>query len=310
MSVRTNHPERYLGRLPNDPRKPRLKLKPKSDTLLSPPTISDWYSQIKSWGMACNDKVGCCTISDAAHQSMQTEWYGQGKVVSVSDADVMKAYSAVSGYKPGDSSTDNGAVIQDVLNYWRTTGIGGYKIEAFAQLDASNIDLVRLCVSIFGAVDIGFDFPSSAMTQFDSGATWTPVTHARIEGGHCVPIVGYDATTLTCVTWGRAQKMDLAFWRQYVQPGNDVWVAIDTDWLRNVGTSPAGLDVATLNADYLSITGSAGPGPFAGVIPPPIPAPPPTPTPAPTPTPKPSNDAAADKALAVAMRAWLAERKL
>lgn len=305
MSVRTNHPERFLGRLPNDPSKPRLKLQMEDGATPAPPTVQDWFSALPAnWGMAMNDKLGCCTIADTVHQSMQTEFYGQNKTISVSDDDVVKAYSAVSGYKPGDSSTDNGAVIQDVLNYWRTTGVGGYKIEAFAQIDASNLDLVKLCVSIFGAVDIGFNFPSSAMDQFDSGKTWTPVKNARSEGGHCVPIVGYDATTLTCVTWGRTQKMDLAFWKKYVQPEKDVWVAIDTDWLRKVGTSPSGLDVATLNADYLSITGASGPGPFSSVVTP-------TPTPSPTPTPAPNtNDAAADKAVAAAMRSWLTERKL
>lgn len=303
--VRTNHPERFLGRLPNDPTKPRLKLKMEKEALPTPPSTQDWFSGLPSdWGVACNDKLGCCTISDAVHQNMQTQWYGQSKKISISDADVIKAYSAVSGYKPGDSSTDNGAVIQDVLNYWRTTGVGGYKIEAFAQLDAGDLDLVRLCVSIFGAVDIGFNFPSSAMDQFDSGKVWTPVAHARSDGGHCVPVVGYDDKTFTVVTWGRTQKMDLAFWKKYVQPEKDVWVAIDTDWLRKVGTSPSGLDVSTLNADYLSITGASGPGPFASLVPP-TPAPSPTPTPAPN-----TNDAAADKAVAAAMHAWLTERKL
>lgn len=281
--------------------KPRLKLRMQAGVLPAPPSICDWYSGLPAnWGMACNDRLGCCTVSDTVHQSMQTEWYGQNKKVSVSDAAVIKAYSAVSGYKPGDSSTDNGAVIQDVLNYWRKTGVGGYKIEAFAQIDASNLDLVRQCVSIFGAVVIGLDFPSSAMDQFDSGKPWTLVSHARSDGGHCVPVCGFDGTTFTCVTWGRTQKMDLAFWSKYVAPENDVWVAIDTDWLRKVGTSPAGLDVATLNADYVSITGSTGSGPFAGL----------TPAPAPSPVPVPSGDVVADKALAAAMHAWLTERHL
>lgn len=291
--TRTNHPGRRLGRLPNDPEKPRLRLVMEKGVLPLPPSIQDWSSLPFDWGVAVNDKLGCCTVSSAAHMAMQTQWYGQDARVYIPDAEIIRAYSAVSGYKPGDDSTDNGAVIQDVLNFWRTTGVGGYKIEAFAQVDANNIDLVRLCVSIFGAVNIGMNFPSSAMDQFDTGATWTPVAHARSEGGHAVPIVGYDQKAFTCVTWGKLQKMDLAFWKKYVVPEKDVWVAIDTDWLRKVGTSPAGLDVVTLNADYLSVTGASGPGPFSSVVPAPGP---------------PSN--LSDKTLATAMRAWLKERGL
>lgn len=296
--TRTNHPERRLGRLPNDPDKPRLKLEMEKGTLPLPPPTQDWYSVPFEWGVAVNDKLGCCTISCAAHMAMQSQWYGQDRKIYIPDAEIIRAYSAVTGYQPGVESTDQGAVIQDVLNFWRTIGVGGYKIEAFAQLDATNIDLVKLCVSIFGSVNIGMNFPSSAMDQFDTGATWTPVAHARSEGGHCVCVVGYDATTFTCVTWGRAQKMDLAFWKKYVVPEKDVWVAIDTDWLRKVGTSPAGLDVVTLNADYLSITGASGPGPFSSVAPAPIPAP------------HPVGNTAADKALALAMRTWLTQRNL
>ena len=40
---------------------------------------------------------------------------------------------------------DNGAVILDVLNYWRKTGIGGHPISAYAdlkELDAGNVELM------------------------------------------------------------------------------------------------------------------------------------------------------------------------
>ena len=266
-----------LGRLPNDPAKPRVQLRPLIGATLTPPPSVDWVSGVKSWNMAANDRLGDCTCAGAGHMVTQTEHYGQAHDVVIADADTIKMYSAISGYNPKTGAHDDGAELQDALGYWRKTGLAGYKIEAFAQIDASDLDLVRSAISVFGACYTGFAFPGSAMDQFDAGKPWTVVKGSKNEGGHCVPIMGYDQASFTCITWGAAQKMDLAFYQKYFVPENDVWVAIDTDWLRAVGTSPAGLDVATLNADYQALTGQ--PGPFQGVTPTPPPLGPPQPPP-------------------------------
>jgi len=288
-----------LGRLPNDPSKPRLTLRPTAT--IAPPPAEDWISQVPAWNMAANDRAGCCTCSGAGHMVTQTEHYGQAKDVTIADADTLKMYTALSGYNPKTGANDDGASLQDALNYWRKTGLAGYKIEAFAQIDASNLDLVRACISIFGAVYTGFNFPAGAMDQFDAGKPWTvPTTKAgqKVDGGHCVPFMAYDPTGFTCVTWGKAQKLDLAFYQKYFAPENDVWVAIDTDWLTRTGNSPDGLDVATLNADYAALTGK--PGPFTVT-------PAPSPVPAPQPVPAPSKDADLLRALRVSIDALSAK---
>jgi hypothetical protein len=264
-------PRYALGRQPADPTKPKLRLRAAPERP-QPPAFVDWLSKVREWGMLGNDRVGDCTAAGAAHVAMAVDRYGQDRDLAISDADVLNMYSAISGYNPADPNTDVGATLQDACNYWHKTGIAGNTIAAYAWLNAQDLDLVRACIAIFGAVYTGFNFPASAMAQFNAGKPWTLVNRTRIEGGHCVPIGAYDADSFTCVTWGRTQKMDVAFFRRYF---DEVIVPVDLDWLRAAGTSPAGLDVATLNSDYQALTGQ--PGPFVDVVPPSPPTPEPNP---------------------------------
>jgi hypothetical protein len=283
---------RIYGRVPNDPFKPRVHLRAAPGGVTAP-SSADWLSDIRTWPMLKNDTVGDCTAAGAGHVAQAVNWYGRGTDAPVTDADALAMYEAISGYRPGQPSTDVGATLQDALGYWRSTGIGGNKIAAFAQINAQNLSLVRACIALFGAVYCGLNVPQSAEDQLDAGKPWTVVSRSRILGGHCVPLGAYDATSFTCVTWGQTQKMDVAFFQRYF---DEVWVPIDLDWLTASGQSPAGLDVAALNADFESLTGQPGPFPQAA----------PTPTPVPVPTPADSPDAA----LAAAAHAWLAAKGL
>src|SRR6478735_8563226 len=150
-----------LGRLPNDPFAPRLRLGRFLTSLLPFPENEDWISEIPTWPMYLNDEIGDCTFATAGHTIQVFNWYGLGKVVKVTDADVLKGYSAVSGYDPQTGANDDGCVVQDVLNYWRKTGVGGHKIAAFAEVDLSNEDELRAAMNLFGTVYLGINFPNT-----------------------------------------------------------------------------------------------------------------------------------------------------
>jgi hypothetical protein len=216
--------------------------------------------------MLSNDLVGDCTAAAAGHVAQAVNWYGQAKDAPVTDADAIDMYSAISGYDPRRPSTDVGATLLDACDYWRKVGIGGNKIAAFAEIDPSDLDLVRYCIATFGTVYCGMSFPSSGFDQLDAGKPWKVVKRSAIEGGHCVPIGAYDDDTFTCTTWGQVQAMDLDFYERYF---DEIVVPVDLDWMRAVGTSPSGLDTAALNADYESLTGDPGPFPIV-VTPPPV----------------------------------------
>jgi hypothetical protein len=159
-------------------------------------------------------------------------------------------------------------MIQDGLNDLRKTGLNGRVIAAFAQVDSRNMADVKLAVYEFGAVDIGFYFPASAMDQFNNGQPWDVVSGSPIEGGHCVLVVGYDDNYLYVYTWGAIQRMTYAFWSKYV---DEAWVLIDGDWISAAtGVSVSGIDKAAFGAQFAALTGLPNPFPDVPPVVPPV----------------------------------------
>lgn len=254
------------GLQPNDRTKRRVTLRRAPGVTLTPPAAVDWLAPVTHWEMLGNDTVGDCTAAGAAHAQQTLALSGRRLDLHFTVADALTFYEAISGYQPGKPATDVGATLQDALNYWRKTGIGGHTIVAFALLDAGDLDLVRNCISIFGSVYCGLSVAQSAMDQINARKPWTYVARSKILGGHCVPISGYTASSFKCVTWGQTQQMDLNFYNHYF---DEVWVPITMEWLSAAGVSAQGLDTTALNADFTALTGE--PAPFAAVTPTPVP---------------------------------------
>lgn len=296
-----------FGRLAPHPESthPRLKL----ERFLTPgyaltvPTQVDYITRVLGWPMSLNDQLGDCTAAAAGHLREAWTTYGQGATTLTTDTDVLKFYELCSGYVPGRPDTDQGAVLQDCLNIWRTQGLAGDRILAFFEINPTNLAEVKTAVWLFGGVYVGLNIPSSALDQFDNQQPWdyNPGLNNTIEGGHCVHLGAVDPTgVMTVTTWGRPQKVTPAWWSQFV---DETWGVVSGDWIKNT-ESPEGLDTQALNQDFQDLTGV--PGPF--LVPPPTPTPP-APTPAPTPTPPapvPPAVSVADQTLAAAIPSgWL-----
>lgn len=268
-----------LGRLPYDVHKPNLTVDQhlRTTTLPTPPPVVDYLNNVKSFPMYLNDNIGDCVWAMIGHAIQAYSTYGQGKTVNVTDADVLKGYEDVTGYNPNDPNTDQGTVVQDALDYWQKTGVGGHKILAFAEV--KNYSNAKVALDVFGALLIGFNFPESAMTQFNDGKPWDVVSGSPIEGGHAVHVGHMDTSNVTykLVTWAQVQGMTQAFWNKYVE---ECWIVVAPEWLNAVGNNPIGVNLYGLGEDFAVITGK--PNPFPAPGPTPVP-----PTPTPTPTPKP-----------------------
>jgi hypothetical protein len=263
-----------LGRLPANPTTPKLRLANflSAAAPLVYPENRDWLSQVSNWPMYLNDRLGDCTCATIGHLIQIFNRYGQQKDVRVTDSDVLKAYSAVSGYNPKTGDNDNGAVVQDVLNYWRKTGVGGHKILAFAQVDFRNDDELRQALNIFGNIYLGINFPSTAMDQFNNGKPWDFVPGAYSEGGHAINAGYYDVSDnmWKVVTWGQVQPMTEKFFNAYVE---EAWVVISQEWLDANGRNPEGIDMKTLGDEFTKITGELSPFPEVQPVPTPSPIP-------------------------------------
>ena len=212
-----------------------------------PPVKQAWeYAVNTPWQMMKNDVYGDCTCAAAGHMIMN--WSANSStVVTPSDDDILKAYSAVSGFDPNSGANDNGAVELDVLNYWKSTGIAGHKILGFATVDVQNIDQVKAAIYLFGGVYTGFQVPDYAMNK----PNWTVQnTDDMIVGGHAVPLFGYGRGGATCVTWGRLQPLSWEFWQQYF---DEAYAIVTQDWIKSTGVSPVGIDINGLLADLQSV---------------------------------------------------------
>ena len=266
-------PTRYpLGKLPAQPARPHLKL---SDTLRerlgAPPASCDWQSDSIRWPMYANDRVGDCTCAGVGHMVNQLTFYGTGTEILPAEASVLSMYSAITGYTPADPTSDTGAYCQDVLKYWRTTGLEGHQIVAYASLDVSNLTEIKQAISIFGTVYVGMSFPDSAMRQFNAGKTWDVTRGARVEGGHCVIVGAYGNGKFGLITWGAEATMTERFWKKYV---DEAWVVLDADGLNTAAAYFSGApSFHALGEQFAALTGDPNP----------IPQPQPTPVPTPAP---------------------------
>jgi hypothetical protein len=232
---------------------------------------------VDAWGMLGNNTVGDCVQAAADHE--EELWSAEGSTEAVfTDANALADYSAETGYNPNNPDSDQGTEIRVSLKYRQKTGMidaGGkrHKIDAYLALNL-DVDEALEAAYIFSAVEIGLDFPQSAMDQLNAGQPWDLTNPDRkknpIIGGHDVTIVGFDGTYILIVTWGILWKMTLAFFKAYCE---EAWALLSEGFLKS-GKSPEGFDLTTLDADLAAIT----------TDPIPTPAPAPTPTPTPTPT--------------------------
>jgi hypothetical protein len=289
------------GRAPNDPAKPRVRLASHRRAVGAAPASVDWHSRVGSWPMFANDSVGDCTEANVGHTIQNTSTYGEGQTVTITDADVLAAYSRVSGYDPsqtqpdGSNPTDNGAAMQDVYADWRKNGVGGHRILVSAEVAIANLDEVKQAIDDFGAVGLGITVYQQMMDDFNAGLGFTRAGGANL-GGHAVPAVGYDAKGVYVVTWAQVILMTWACFAKVVEEG---WVAILPEWFSAAGQDPDGVDLYGLGEEMSSLTGD--PNPF------PAPSPGPTPQPVPTPTPVPPPVGDADGTLAATARGWVSE---
>ena len=277
-NVKVMPPVKFVpGVQPFDPTRAYLEFAPYVGSSLEPKSAWSWNNRQppNGWGIYYNNAIGDCAIAGAGHA--EDLWAYTFLDPSV----ILTTYEDATGYDPnaepdenGQNPTDKGTNLADFLGYWRTHGMGGHKIAAYAHIDPDNTRVVKLAIELFGCVYIGVDLPSSAEQQFADGQPWTVVDGDSIVGGHCVLPIAYDEDYVYVVTWAQVQPVAWSWWETYV---SEVWLPVTQEWVGANGESPEGIDVAGLNADFKSLTGNNGP--FREATPSPTPSPAPTPAP-------------------------------
>jgi hypothetical protein len=212
-------------------------------TLPVPPATLDLTGGITSWGMMLNSDEGDCTVAECGH-AVQCWTAAAGSEITVPDSAIQTAYEKVGGYVPGDASTDNGAMITDVLEYFRTTGIDGHSISAHAEVNLTQLR-VSQALNVFGALDFGVQLPASAQNQV--GSRWSVVGDGKTGdsapgswGGHSIALVSYDAQGVKFVTWGALQDAD---WDWVMLYADEAHACLSPEWHAPVDVSQLSQDL-------------------------------------------------------------------
>jgi hypothetical protein len=120
--------------------------------------------------------------------------------------------------------------------------MAGHKLAGFARTRVGHHGHIKQAIAVAGGVCLGIAF----CEQWFDRDVWDVGRGLRPAGGHEIPAIGYDAETLTVVSWGRLYKMTWTALDRYCE---EVEVAISGDWADSVDGSPSGFDLATLLAD-------------------------------------------------------------
>jgi hypothetical protein len=235
------------------------KLPPKSDgrTLMleqylvpekPPPQRIDRESRVRRWPMYGNDRLSDCTCAAAAHMVQSWTAYARRRELVLPWRDVIASYYAITG------GSDGGAYCLDVLKHWRKAGIAGDRIDAFARLRNGDVVQAKRAVNLFGSCYVGFALPAFALrprVRWDvppPGRSTNPPPNER--NGHCVPAVGYDATHLYVVTWGRLKPVSWDFYAAYM---DEAYAVLNRDWISKKRTTPSGFNLRALQRDLARI---------------------------------------------------------
>jgi hypothetical protein len=185
-----------------------------------------------------NDQYGDCTIAGVAH--LIAAWD-----VEVNEPDrVPDQQTVISTYEQLTGGADTGLNENNVLSYWRSTGLFGEKIDAYAPVATKDIVGLHQAVAFYGGAYLGIACPESAQEQFQAKQPWTYVPGSPVEGGHCIVALGYTATAMLCATWGGIAEVTYPFLAHFM---DEAWAVISHQFVE-AKRGPE-LDLSTLEAD-------------------------------------------------------------
>jgi hypothetical protein len=270
---------------------PRLSLRSYLKLLAPPPLSADYTAKATTAlaEMYLNDQLGDCVIAGGYH-AVGVETGNAGDLFLATAAQITADYSAIGGYVPGNSSTDNGCDELTALNYWGHTGFAdGTKLIGYLAVDPSNQQEVESAIYLFENLFCCMELPSAWITPMPSasGFTWDVAGAPVPDNGHCVAGVGYGPAGVTISSWGMLGTLTWAAVAEYTAASNggSLYVMLSPDQLaKGQVKAPNGVDWVSLIEDFNAM-GANPPIPVPTTTPAPTHTPTPTPTHTPTPTP-------------------------
>jgi hypothetical protein len=194
-------------------------------------------------GMMGNDTYGDCGVAGLAHGNMAVEFDQGQAVVQLAADDVVNYYMT---YTDGQ---DTGVVLADFLAYVRQTGWFGQSVAAYAPVSVNDMATLQFAVNAYGFAYTGIQVTDLMMQASQNGQPWTADDFANgtVEGGHCVPLVGYGTDYLYCVTWGQMQLIEYSAWHLIA---TEAWAVLMSEI---TAKGNHGINLASLQADLAQL---------------------------------------------------------
>ena len=225
-----------------------------------------------------NDALGDCVIAGANH-ILGVETGNAGSCLVTPEAQVVKEYSAVGGYVPGNPATDQGCDLVTALNYYSTTGFtNGTKLLAWLAINGSNVAEIQAALFLFENLYFGMELPDAWISPFPSGDgfVWDVAGAQDPNNGHCVMGAAYDSRGVSkLASWGLQGVLTYAAIAEYAtgKTGGELYVLLSPDQLaKGQSKAPNGVAWSDILADFNAMGGAI-----------PLPSPAPSPVPGPTP---------------------------
>jgi hypothetical protein len=246
-----------LGKTPARPGAVKLKFANYVDTtvLPNPPASFGHERLVQSWPMFANDTYGDCVWAGAGHEHQL--WAAEaGRTVRFTDDNILAAYSAVTGFRKDDPSTDQGTDMETAAKYRRQTGIvdasgQSHKIGAYVALEPGNVTQLWYATYLFDGVGIGVEFPAQWFDAFNQRRAWGHVWRPKMEGGHYISGMAKRRRRAQIITWGAVVPLTAAGYHQF----NDETIAYLSEEKLINGKSLEGFDLAQLRVDLAQVTG-------------------------------------------------------
>lgn len=209
--------------------------------------------------MFLNDTLGDCAEAAAGHSEQVWSFNASiGKNMRTpSDAQIESFYELCGGYVAGNPSTDQGTVLQVLLQDWLKNPLNGNEIAAFVEIDVANVQAIKETIFATGLAYIGFDVPNSLNQNPGSVWDYDPSADNSIVGGHCVILTGYQENgNFNVVSWGSASyQMTAAFLAKFC---DEIYAIADSGWVQATGATPGGLTLDQLEALMASMKWAPG----------------------------------------------------
>lgn len=261
MTTPTTTTNRKFGRVRPVAHGPGLKLSRyiSLSRLPTPPATID-YSKPATTALSMvylNDQLGSCVPAGIAHDIGIFTANADGTPATFTDEQIETIYSDISGYVPGDPSTDRGCDEVAAVNLWRQRGFFGHQIAGWIEVDATNQDHVRAAEFVLENLFFGIELPDPWVEVQDSGFVWDDGT-PNPQNGHCVVACGYDAAGIQVDTWGLIGTLTWGALQRDViaASGGQLLTVLTTEAIsRASAKTPSGFDWEQLVDDFNALGG-------------------------------------------------------